>query len=116
MVERVVRKRPGNPAFHRGMASINPGGRPTALPGFREGCRNLILDKGGLQKLQAMAFNPRPANPEEYQDRRWAFGKILDYGFGKAVQAVVAADVTPRVNVIVAPSTRLDLQAREIES
>jgi hypothetical protein len=26
-----------------------------------------MQDKGGLQKLQAMAFNPAPSNPEEYQ-------------------------------------------------
>jgi hypothetical protein len=41
-------------------------------------------------------------------------GKILDYGFGNAVQAVITADATPRVTVVMAPSPRttLDLQAR----
>ena len=57
----------------------------------------------GLQKLQAMAFNPAPSNPEEYQDRRWEFGKILDYGFGKAVATVISADLTPRVTIVQAP-------------
>jgi hypothetical protein len=64
-----------------------------------------------------MAFK-HPASPEEHQDRRWALGKILDYGFGKPITPVVTTDATPRINVIVAaPSTRtIDLRAEEIQS
>jgi hypothetical protein len=112
MVDRL--KRPGNPDFRKGMASANPGGRPAALPGFREGCRSLILDKGGLQKLQLMAFNPAPASPEEHQDRRWALGKILDYGFGRPVTPVVTTDLTPRITIVQAPARPvLDLKPNE---
>ena len=111
MVERL--KRPGNPSLRAGGPSLNPGGRPAALPGFREGCRSLILDKGGLAKLQAMAFNP-PSTPEEHQDRRWALGKILDYGFGKPITPVVTTDLTPRITIVQAPGRPvLDLKPNE---
>jgi len=54
-----------------------------------------MQDKGGLQKLQAMAFNPAPSNPEEYQS---PLGVWQDpgLGFGKPVATVISADLTPR--------------------
>jgi hypothetical protein len=81
----------GNPNFYKGMPSLNPGGQPKAAPGFRDGCRRVMLDKGGLEQMEAMAMNRKPQTAEEYADRRWALGKLMDYGFDKPLQPQAAA-------------------------
>ena len=118
MTERVKRRGPGNPQMQlqRPGHSLNPGGRPTLLPGWRDGCRAFWLREDGLEILKAMA-RKKPVDAEDRADRRFALTMLRDDAWGKPVQAVLTADLTPKVTVIAAPSPRtLDLQAREIES
>ena len=74
------------------------------MPRWRDGCRAFWLREDGLDILKAMA-RKKPIDAEDRADRRFALTMLRDDAWGKPVQAILTADLTPKVNVIM-PSRR----------
>ena len=99
-----TKRKKGNPAWQKGMASPNAGGRPAVIRDLREAAQGYSAE--ALETLASVMRDQASPPAAKVAAAR----ELLDRGFGKAVQAV---DVNSKVDMgATAAAVLMDLANR----